>query len=380
MVKLTSILDITAWDYIQAHRSSLLHNSVVNIAASCLSYLSMDAFYTGSYKLEERMRLYPFLSYAAQFWVDHFRDGNNEHSVEIMALKLLSDKAKVASAYEALAFSHRWVDGYFRWPPSLESGIHLAAYFGLSNIIEHFQRIGEDLQIRDAYGQTPLSWAVDRQHLKATRILMEVRSSMKPSNLINHGTPLMWAIEQQNREMVKLLVVYDDQLESRDTEGRTPLSLAAAKPDDSIVQLLVEAGAETDLQDNIGRTPLFWAAASGQVKNFKLLFEKSSASADMQDSAGRTPLSLAAGAGHAAVVHLLLENDNVVPDSRDHSSRTPLSWAAENGSVEVVRLLIAANDVDPNSKDESGLTPVLWAAAVRSYEAYSLLAPFWSVK
>ena len=222
---------------------------------------------------------------------------SEDHLIQQRVFDYLQDTSKVASAYEALASSNTRSSGYIEWPQQLTSGIHLAAFFGLQNIIERYCDRGDDLEVTDDKGQPPLLWAIDQEYPEVVRVLVKYISSREQQTLSHSSESLLWAVEKGNKEIVSLLIPFQDQIESRTDEGRTPLSVAAQTGDEGIVKLLMEAGAEIDSKDLGGKTPLSWAAASGQKRILHLLLEESATDPDLKDNDGRTPLCLAAANG-----------------------------------------------------------------------------------
>lgn len=373
-------VDYSALDYLRSDGANFLKGGELNIVTTCLNYLCLDAIGTAASEtdngIRERLTQYPFLAYAAQYWGDHVRSSKDDTSIHHKAFRFLKDTTKVACVYRLLAFVVPQHDeSYVRWPHELRSGTHLAAYFGLDIVIEQFRSSGYELETQDDNNQTPLSWAIDRQHLETIRILIDGWNAGNPQFPNGTQPPLIWAVKNNNRAMVSLLSRVVDDIETSDHGNHTPLFWAAGTSEEAIVKFLIEHGANHELRDDRGRTPLSWAAANGQENNLRLLLAIPGITVDVEDHAGRTPLSLAAGNGHGAVVALLLEREDVLPDSRDESLRTPLSWAAGGGHQEVVKLLLESGQVDPNSEDADTLTPYLWAGGGDHYAVAELLEP-----
>lgn len=163
--------------------------------------------------------------------------------------------------------------------------------------MERYCDRGDDIEVTDEKGQSPLLRAIDQDHPEVVRVLVKYISSREPKRPSPASESLLWAVRKGNKEIVSLLLPFQDQIESQTDEGRTPLSIAAENGDEVIVKLLMDAGARINAKDHEGQTPLSWAAASGQERSLQLLLEKSAIIADSKSNEGHTPLSLAAANG-----------------------------------------------------------------------------------
>jgi ankyrin repeat protein len=306
----------------------------VDIARVCLTYLLFDAFAAGfcstDGEFEKRLESYPLYDYAARNWGHHVRAASTE--VEQLVLDFFKSDAKMSSASQAtLASERHHSGGYSQKVPKQTRGVHLAAYFGLREVMIAVLENGYNPNVKDTYCRTPLSWAAENGHKAVVQLLL-AQDGIAPDSKDKWGvTPLSWAVTSGHEAVVKLLLATDGvDPGSKDAYGQTPLSRAAEKGHEAVVKLLLE-------KDGVG---------PGSKGTY-----------------GQTPLSRAAASGHETVVKLLLATDGIDPDSRDKERQTPLSWAAENGHEAVVRLLLEKNDVDPNSKGTYGQTPLFKAAA-----------------
>ena len=68
-----------------------------------------------------------------------------------------------------------------------------------------------------------------------------------------------WAVKRRRRDILKLLIKSDVDLDKTDKRGYTPLGLAVLYGDKQTVNILTQAGASVDLQDEFGNTPLKYA-------------------------------------------------------------------------------------------------------------------------
>jgi ankyrin repeat protein len=401
------LVHYTAQEYFE--RKSSFSNAETDITMACVTYLSFDTFATGSCptskEFEARLQLNPLYDYAARYWGRHARAATTE--VGQLILGLLESEAKVAGASQAMRGPRKY-SSRSQTAPRQMIGVHVAAYFGLREAMIALFENGYDLDARDAYGGTPLSWAAGNGHKAvvelllakegidpdskdtryggtplswaagnghdtAVRLLLSKEGVDPDSRSTKYGwTPLLWAAKRGREAVVKLLLTKEGvDPDSKDTRyGRTPLSWAAGDGHEAVVKLLLtEKSVDPDSKDrDYGRTPLSWAAEKGHEAVVKLLLAKAGVDPDSKSKSGRTPLSCAAEKGHEAVTRLLLAKEGADPDSKSKSGRTPLSCAAEKGHETVTRLLLAKKGVDPDSKSKSGRTP-LSCAAEKGHEA-----------
>jgi ankyrin repeat protein len=222
--------------------------------------------------------------------------------------------------------------------------LNLAARWGHLEVVKLLlKKEGVEVNTKDNYYQTPLSYAVENRHLEVVKLLLEKEGvEVNPEDI--HGqTPLSYAVENGQVEVVKLLLEKEGvEVNSKDRYSRTPLSCAVDSGHLEVVKLLLEKeGVEINTKDWTSRTPLSWAAENGHLEMVKLLLEKEGVEINTKDWTGCTPLSWAAENGHLEVVKLLLK-EGVEINTKDWTGGTPLSWAAGNGHLEMVNLLTAA--------------------------------------
>ncbi|CRG92276.1 Kinase D-interacting substrate of 220 kDa [Talaromyces islandicus] len=252
------------------------------------------------------------------------------------------------------------------------TAIHVAAYFGLKEMMISLIADGNDLDLKDTHGRTPLSYAAENGHESTVLLLLESGHIDANSVDANNRTPLSWAVEYGHRQAVRSLlsngakVDIQDIMENPDKDiyGQTALSHAAAMGYEPVVQLILShPDVDLDSEDINGRTPLSHAAANRNFCVVQLLLGADGVNPDSKDINDITPLSHAAANGYKEVVQFLVNTVRVHPDSKDVNGITPLSRAAVNGHISVVRTLLDVDDVDPESKGIHGQTPCMRAAA-----------------
>jgi ankyrin repeat protein len=331
------LVHYTTQEFLERTKPPFLMDPQGDIPATCLTYISFDAFGSGpcvsDSDYEDRLRRYPFYEYAAQKWGYHVKAVEAEYAEGISTI--LRDESKVANSVQAL-LAPRGYGMYGRRVPTLVSGLHLCAYFGLEIIAECLvETQGVHADVQDSFGRSPLNWAARNGQIDMVRYLLSRHQTVDP--------------------------------DSRDKHGRTPLSVAAENGHVAIMQLLFDQGSvNADPIDRPLQTPLTRAAEYGHVAAVQLLLARDDVNPNSMDKYNQTPLAWAARNGHDAVVWRLLGDERVIPDCKGQYGqvpRPPLSWAAMNGHETVVRMLLAHGKVDPNCKDSTyGRSPLSWAA------------------
>jgi hypothetical protein len=154
-------------------------------AAVCIRYLSSDvvvgdgaaAAGTDTALAGSKEPHLDFLHYAATRWFRHAQHvgGVEEDVVLHLARELLDDSRPNAE----LAWRVYWFedtegqpDGKREGCPTGFSGLHIAAYFGLENIVRDLLQ-GRDPNVVDGSGRTPLWWAAARKHTHVVKLLIE---------------------------------------------------------------------------------------------------------------------------------------------------------------------------------------------------------------
>ena len=189
------LVHYTTQEYFERTQKDWFPNAEINITITCVTYLSFYTFESGfcqtDEEFEERLQLNPLYGYAAQNWGHHARAASL--GVEQSILDLLGSETKVSASSQALIASRldSYDHSYSQRVPRQMTGVHLAAYFGLTRVIMALLKNRYNPDVKDTYGRTPLSWAAVNGH----------------------------------EAMVKLLLEKGAELESKEYGGRTPLSL-----------------------------------------------------------------------------------------------------------------------------------------------------------
>jgi hypothetical protein len=189
------------------------------------------------------------------------------------------------------------------------AGILLAAARGDVAEIGRLAASGQNVNVRDDYGRTPLHVATFGRHREAIAALVKAGADLG-------------ALERNRYDAVTIAAVADDvatlrlllqagasaQLVTSRYDG-TALIAAAHLGHDEVVKLLIEAGAPLDHVNNLGWTALIESIVLGNggprhTETLRALV-RAGANANIADRNGATPLQLARSRGFKAMVEIL---------------------------------------------------------------------------
>jgi ankyrin repeat protein len=384
----------TTQEYLQRNQETWLPDAKIEIARSCIAYLSIDCLAVGpclsKVDHENRLRECVLLEYAAVHWGLHLNLLMGTGRVAVLseiitaARSLLLDVKRLGAVSQVLFMSKRWRfsgDSVKKEGKGF-SASHWIARFGLLPLLKQWMDKGYELDHCDSTGRTPLSWAAGKGQAATVKLLLDTKQVDVDSKDSYGRTPLSWAALYGHEATVKqMLDTKQVDVDSKDSYGRTPLSLAAMSGQEATVkQLLDTKQVDVDSKDNDGRTPLSWAAMSGQEATVKQLLDTKQVDVDSKDNNGRTPISFAAQGGHENTAVLLLKNIAPVvattepsvmvaklnskaprPDCTPNTlGRTPSMWAALGGKVACIQSIWPAQLPTSSStnmdKDSLGLS------------------------
>ncbi|KAL8992291.1 MAG: hypothetical protein Q9169_007212, partial [Polycauliona sp. 2 TL-2023] len=404
----------TAQEYFDKSHEKWFPDSASRIARSCLQYLSRQEFSSPSEGLredeefEKRTAKYPFLGYACAFWGNHAGDAGQHQEVYNAATRYLEDADRVAAFIQAAWYLNS--EGLANWDVRKgASGLHIAAWFGLTEVIRSLLKQGLDVNAQDpAGGQTPLIFACRRGHASATNLLLQHGASVNTRNN-TESTALFEAVMGNHTEVVAILLnkselrVNEEHLQSAE---RTPLMFAVRDDHFNIVvQLLEDQRTEVNKKDLDGCTALTIAAKAGSLVSVRYLLEHATininatdrtgnsvlmhaakkdhygivsqlldagANPSIKDQDGGTALLRAIDRGNTAIVEIMLDHDSVDDSIRDNYGRTLLHGAATTGRADIVKLLINKG-LDKDAQDSNGKTPLHEASRTGEAEVVTLL-------
>lgn len=274
------------------------------------------------------------------------------------------------------------------------TALHIAAFFGLNNIVSTLLFEGTDANARDSLGTTPLIYAASKGHVDVTDTLLHagasasdvcgrgstalhraskqghtevVRRLLKEKDVAvnalwtswSHRSALTVACVGGHTEVIELLLTRPDIDINKETltpRGWTALFFAGDMDFKEIVEMLLKyPKIDVNHQDRAGYTTLIYAASKGFVGVVEALFD-GGADPEIEDDQGGRAIQRAIDEDEYAVVKLLLQR-NVEYNFRDTFGRTLLHSAACNDRAGIIRLLLqTCQDLDINAQGNAGET------------------------
>ncbi len=358
------LVHYTTQSYFERIRTKLFPEAPSTISKTCLTYLAFRPF-AENYCLSEeeliaRLAEYPFLSYAANYWGDHIRNGMDD-DVHKLALEYLSNNISILSACQAA--DDEGPSRYLRrhllcggMMPNI-TRLHMIALFGVTEIAGDLLADSVDVNAKAYWGMTPLHLAAEVGHVQMVDFLLRAGAEVAPE-ASNQVTPLHMAAENGHEAVAQLLIEAGAECNARrGILGMSPLHFAAKSGHIDVTQVLIEKGADIN-QKEVGvdcsnsrtnREPCPGLDNSDEIRD-----------GDDFEGLGGTPLNRAAEQGHDDLVLLLLNNGADISATNQYGC-TALHAAARAGYIKLVKLLIARG-INISTMDENGRTALHYAA------------------
>jgi serine/threonine-protein phosphatase 6 regulatory ankyrin repeat subunit A len=225
--------------------------------------------------------------------------------------------------------------------------------------------------------QPPLHTAAFKSRVRTVRVLVDAGCDVN-AVARNGKTPLMMAAEYASKETVQMLLDCGANPYFTRADGTNALFAAvlnAVKTQSiSIMRLLLDYGLDVNSRDSRQRTPFLYALSQSGV-NFR--FQSSEAllqfGADVfaRDEEGGSALHYAAQKTNAILIEWLCDHGADV-NWYDNNDQTPMFWAFQRDllpdkAASVKKLLDLG--ADPNHVNAPGQTPLLFAANVWCLES-----------
>jgi ankyrin repeat protein len=231
-------------------------------------------------------------------------------------------------------------------------------------------------------GMTALHWAVEREDLDMTNLLLGAGADINQTNRTG-VRPLYLAARNGNAQIIeRLLAAGEDANAVLTGEGETVLMLTAYTGNPAAVKVLLDHGADPNIQQFRGQTALMWAAAEGHADVVRQLLARgadpslssaASTKPERRPPGGMTALLFASRQGELEAARALVEGGaDVNQAGADNTS--PLLIAVVNGHYRLASMLIE-HGASPNIADANGRTPIYAAIDLRNVQWSQAPAP-----
>ena len=239
----------TLEEYFRKYTTEEFPNGCSSIAETCLTYLNFGGLKHPCESLDSlecKLLEYALLDYAALNWGNYFKQQCQYNDDLVRLAIVLLDHENECPPCAIQALYQKTKSYYYSVQPTIVcplrfSGIHVIAYFGLSETMAYLCKEGRDVELKDEDGRTPLSWAAAEGHEGVVRILIKQHDVDINANDEGGQTPLSWAAKNGHEAVVRLLVERNDiDINAKGKYGRTPLLWAAKNGHEAVVRLLVE--------------------------------------------------------------------------------------------------------------------------------------------
>lgn len=220
-----------------------------------------------------------------------------------------------------------------------------------------------DINHKDHYERTMLSYACESNYLEVVRYLLKNNAKIELKNY----EPLCDACHVYNIEMIKILIEHGANMNVKDYEGNSPFHwiLRCGKDDENMIdllQLFVKHGLDITSKDNEGDSYLHLSTRYGYLWTSRELI-KFGAKIDSRNNKGNTVLLNCCESSwgwNIGCFRLVLQKAGRISlKDKNNNGNTTLHIAARNGLVPLVRFL--CSNVDIEAKNNDGNTPIMEA-------------------
>lgn len=280
--------------------------------------------------------------------------------------------------------------------------LHVACIEGSNNFVKFILPYFKDnLDIADAFGNSPLAYCVKENHYESAKILIEkganieqiceneqsilakaiIKNAFEIFNLLldkgakfdyedQRMTPLMYCAELNRLKMAEILINKGAKVNRVTTDGNTALHYAAYKNNYDVGLLLVKNGANVNIKDSNGFSPLYNCISNNNYNFAKICINKET---DINIIGNQENIYILHCCANKAtrIFRLLIEYGlNIKHINSFHN--TALHISAASDAADIARILVE-NGVDIDAQNIEGNTALHIAIYNKAYLTSELL-------
>ncbi|KAF5506478.1 Ankyrin-1 [Colletotrichum siamense] len=357
------------------------------LAEACLTYINYEDLNAVNIlspdSLTDLKAQYPLLDYAANFWGDHFLDGEGRRKEVLhnLLIGLLDKVAAMRLTIQILEF-RAFRDNL--WSLGNPTPLHLLAIFNLVEEAKDMPGLKTYLFSQDEFDHTPIEYSVLWRRRQMTRWLLDEHlkkhQNRRPFDSEVFESCKAWllhsAAEENWADIVEDLVLLGFDPNICDLSGESPVHAAAKAGANQSLGSLLKMGGSPNQTSRELHTPLTLAAFHMNSRGVDILLE---AGAEVNQPGKNQENALHHAAQHGLVdMALSLLNHgvdcNVVCSTASYFyGQTPLHYATRANMPSVVRILIQ-NGANLESRTSYGDTAVLLACYLGHIKVLEILA------
>ncbi|RYO94460.1 hypothetical protein DL762_000556 [Monosporascus cannonballus] len=216
------------------------------LSRTCIRYLAMEEVAQSISRNNLHLGYvwrskFPLLYYATTSWIAHVQQSE--------ARNVPQDDLLDYFAWPSEALLQLWVQVYNKigeysdgCPPSGATLTHIVSRYQLLGplrvMLQTADHVGIDINVKDEYGRTPLSWAARYGHEAVVQQLLATGKVDIDAKDKYSQTPLSWPADYGHEIIIQqLLATGKVDIDAKDKNGQTPLSWAAKNGHEAIVRL-----------------------------------------------------------------------------------------------------------------------------------------------
>lgn len=343
----------TLAEFLESEATTVFPEDKTQMLNVCLAQLELDEAFvaeSGSWAVQDVVKDYPFIWYAARFWGHHAREvshrGQLDGNITRRIFKLLTG-SRLEQILRIASIPHPTVPGDWDVSGGV-SALHVCAFYDLSWLAHHLiedQQVDPDVT-ETFYHQTPLLYACRNGATQTVRALLDAGANVN--------------IQSQRNRTPLLETIFTDISDQSFISKSAPVDIA---------KMLLESP-DVDVNQRLpglhGSRALVLACERDRPALLECILTHPSIDINASDGAGMTAVARAISAGSLECVQLLSKFashqkqqvwDVNVPESSAHltaleliNTGTQRFWAAKPKDMLAIAEILLAHDAQVSSR------------------------------